>query len=104
MTITQPSLPADFPESEPSDYDTWAAECRPAFVAAARAGQPFVCWKVARDAKLPAPPNQKRDWARLIGDLHRDGVIEEDGFGFARDHSCVLAWRGTRAALEGRAA
>lgn len=104
MTTVQPALPADFPEPEPSDYETWAAAVRPAFVDVARTGRSFVCWEIARDAKLPAPPNQKRDWARLIGELHRDGVIEDDFFGFARDHSCVRRWRGTRAARTGRAA
>jgi hypothetical protein len=104
MTAVQPSLPADFPEPEPSDYDTWASECRPAFVAAARAGQPFVCWKVARDAKLPNPPDQKRDWARFIGELHHDNVIRLNGFGLARDKSCVRRWIGTTAAREGRVA
>jgi hypothetical protein len=39
-----------------------------------------------------------------MGELHRDDVITTDGFGFARDHSAVLAWRGTRAAMTGRAA
>lgn len=104
MTAVQPSLPADFPEPEPSDYDTWAAGARPAYVAAAKTGQSFVCWQVARDAKIPAPPCPERDWARLMGELHHDGIIRYDGFGFARDKSCVRRWKGTRAARTGRAA
>jgi hypothetical protein len=104
VTVIQQPLPADFPEPEPSDYETWAAEVRPAFVEVARTGRNFVCWHVARDYQLPDPPDRKRDWARLISDLHRDGLIEDDGFGFARDHSAVISWRGTREARTGRAA
>jgi hypothetical protein len=104
MTAVQDSLPADFPIPEPTDYETWAIAARPVYVAAAKTGLPFVCWKVARDAKLPGPPDQKRDWARFIGELHSGGVIRLAGFGFARDGSAVRKWIGTTAAREGRVA
>jgi hypothetical protein len=105
MTIIQPSLPADFPEPEPSDYDTWAAEVRPTFVEVARSGRRhWLCWEIRRDYKLPDPPDPAHDWGRFLGHLADDGLIEHDGFGRTRDKSVVNAWTGTRAARKGRAA
>ena len=101
---TQPTPLPGMPEPPQPDYDAWADTVRPTYVTVAATGHLFVCWEIARDYELPEPPDRKRDWARLMGELHRDGLIHPDGFGFARDHSAVLAWRGTRAATQGRAA
>jgi hypothetical protein len=92
------------PEPPRSEYETWVDEVWPAYVEAAAAGRRFVCWEIAREKQLSNPPDQQRDWARLMGDLHRADIVEPDGFGYARDHSAVQAWRGTRAAQQGRAA
>jgi hypothetical protein len=86
------------PELPLSDYETWAAIVRPTFERVAAAGESFVCWRVAQAHKLPDPPEQKRDWARLIAALHHDGLIRQDGYGHARDGSAVYSWRGTRQA------
>lgn len=80
------------------DYPSWEAKVRPVFVAIAATGAPFITWIVAREYALPEPPDRRRDWARLMVALHRDGIIRRDGFGYARDHSAVTRWRGTRAA------
>lgn len=97
MTAATPLPGMPEPPARDADYETWAAGARPAYVAAAATGRSFVCWKVARDAGLPDPPNPSRDWARLMGSLHHDGVVRYDGFGLARDKSAVRRWRGTAA-------
>lgn len=109
MSLIQPTfdgnqLDAPAPSGTPhlDDYDAWVSLVRPTFVAVARAGRPFVCWQIAKTHQLPEPPDQKRDWARLMGSLHRDGLIRCDGFALARDKSAVRRWRGTRAARDGR--
>jgi hypothetical protein len=86
------------------DYEAWESEVRPTFVKVAKTGQSFVCWRIAQQHDLPEPPDQKRDWARLMGSLHRDHIIRCDGFGLARDKSAVRRWRGTAEAMQGRAA
>ncbi|BBB01028.1 hypothetical protein RVR_8260 [Actinacidiphila reveromycinica] len=102
MTTPLPGMPT--PPAPSADYETWAETVRPVYAAAASTGRTFLCWHIARDHHLPDPPNPKRDWARLMSDLHRAGLIRQDGYGEARDHSAVHAWRGTRAAMQGRAA
>lgn len=98
MTATATPLPG-MPEPEPgTDFETWAESVIPTFRKVAATGRSFVCWQVARDHKLPAPPNQERDWARLMGRLHHDHVIRYAGFGLARDKSAVRRWTGTAAA------
>ncbi|MGW3196256.1 hypothetical protein ACWDBD_17050 [Streptomyces sp. NPDC001118] len=86
------------------DYDAWVSEVRPTFVEAAKSGRPFLCWKIAQANDLPEPPNQRLDWARLMGSLHRDHIVRCDGFGLARDKSACRRWRGTAEAMQGRAA
>lgn len=104
MTAVAPEPLPGMPEPPRSDYETWVADVRPTYVTVAATGQRFVCWQIARDHHLPDPPNPQRDWARLMADLHRDDIVHPDGFDYARDHSAVLAWRGTQAAVQGRAA
>jgi hypothetical protein len=103
MTAIAEPFPG-MPTPPQSDYETWALEVRPIYVAVAETGRRFVCWEIAREFDLPDPPNPQRDWARFMSELHREDIVQDDGFGFARDHSAVLAWRGTRAAMQGRAA
>lgn len=86
------------------DYEAWESEVRPAFVDAAKSGRPFLCWKIAQANDLPDPPDQQRDWARLIASLHRAHIVRCDGFGLARDKSACRRWRGTVDAMQGRAA
>ncbi|MBD0743510.1 hypothetical protein [Streptomyces sp. CBMA152] len=86
------------------DYEAWESIVRPVFVEVAKAGRPFLCWKVAQQHDLPEPPSQKLDWARLMASLHRDHIIRCDGFGLARDKSACRRWRGTTEAMQGRAA
>lgn len=102
--MTTPLPLPGMPTPPPSEYETWAAKVRPVYAAVAATGRPFLCWKVARDHKLPEPPDQKQDWARLITSLRHDGLIYHDDFGLARDGSAVKQWRGTSAAMQGRAA
>jgi hypothetical protein len=86
------------------DYEAWVDEVRPTFVAVAKTGQPFLCWKVAQAHNLPEPPSKRLDWARLMRALHRAGIIRCDDFGLARDKSACRRWRGTVEAMQGRAA
>ncbi|MFI0900606.1 hypothetical protein [Streptomyces sp. NPDC020983] len=102
MTAPMP-LPG-MPEPPKSEYETWADAIRPVYVNVAATGRRFVCWEIARDNQLPEPPNPQRDWARFMGEFHRDGLIRQDGYGEARDHSAVKQWRGTHAARREAAA
>jgi hypothetical protein len=102
MTV-QPALDGTVPEPA-DDYETWVDTVRPTFVTVAATGRRFVSWQIKHEHKLPDPPDPAHDWGKLLSRLHREGLIEPDGFGFTRDRSCVNAWRGTRAAREGRAA
>lgn len=86
------------------DYEAWESEVRPVFIDAAKSGRPFLCWKIAQANDLPDPPDQQRDWARLIASLHRAHIVRCDGFGLARDKSACRRWRGTAEAIQGRAA
>lgn len=103
MPAQQPQLDGTLP-TPADDYETWETEVWPTYVEAARSGRPFVCWRIAQAHNLPNPPCVERDWARLMGRLHHDGIVRYDGFGFARDKSACRRWRGTRAAQAGRAA
>jgi hypothetical protein len=102
--MTATPLPGMPEPAHADDYETWEAGVRPAFLAVAATGRPFLCWIVARDHRLPEPPDKKLDWARLMRRLHHDNVIQPDDFGLARDQSAVRRWRGTREAMQGRAA
>lgn len=108
MTSIQPALDGSVPKSRTQqridDYDTWVELVRPTFVEVAKTGQPFLCWKVAQQHELPDPPDRDHDWGRFMASLHKDGIVRCDGFGLTRDKSGVRRWRGTRAAIEGRAA
>lgn len=102
--MTTPTPLPGMPEPPKTDYETWADTVRPTFETVAATGQAFLCWTVAKEFDLPDPPNPSRDWARLIGTLHHDGVVRYDGFGLARDKSAVRRWRGTAAARREAAA
>ena len=109
MTATvQPALDGSVPQSwtqqRIDDYETWVDLVRPTFVEVASTGRPFLCWKVARDHELPDPPDRDHDWGRFMASLHKDGVVRTDGFGYTRDKSAIRRWRGTAAAVKGRAA
>ena len=111
MSPVQPALDGSVPEPRKTraqqrveDYETWVELVRPTFVEIARTGQPFLFWKVARDHELPDPPDRDHDWGRFAASLHKDGVTRCDGFGHTRDKSAVRRWRGTVAAMQGRAA
>lgn len=107
MPATQPTLDGTLP-AQAADYHTWAAQVRPAFVAAARTGRLFTSYEVAKEHGLPEPPNPRADWGNLVLSLVRDQVIEHVTF----DRSCrptgersaVAVWRGTHAAQTGLAA
>ncbi|MFI9154540.1 hypothetical protein [Streptomyces sp. NPDC053367] len=103
MPAIQPALDGTLP-APATDFESWVDAVWPTFVEAAKTGRPFVCWQVADANDLPHPPCQERDWARLMGRLHRAHVVRYDGFGFARDKSACRRWRGTRAAQAGRVA
>ncbi|WP_406123081.1 hypothetical protein OHQ89_12735 [Streptomyces canus] len=104
----QPALDGSVPKSRIQEridnYETWVERVRPTYVAVAKTGQPFLFWKVARDHELPDPPDRDHDWGRFAATLHKDGVTRCDGFGHTRDKSAVRRWRGTVAAMQGRAA
>ncbi|CAL9348818.1 hypothetical protein SUDANB1_00419 [Streptomyces sp. enrichment culture] len=107
MPAIQPTLDGTQPVAA-ADYHTWVEQVRPAFVTAARTGQLFTSYEVARANDLPEPPNAKSDWGNLVLSLVRDGVIEHVTFDRSRrptgERSAVGVWRGTRAAQAGRAA
>jgi hypothetical protein len=107
MPAIQPALDGTVPVIAP-DYHTWAARCRPAFVAAARTGHRFTTYEVAKEHGLPEPPNSRADWGNFTQALVRDGVIEHCGFDRSSrptgEKSAVAVWRGTRAAQAGRIA
>lgn len=109
MTTVQPTLDGTIPTPAPAaDYQTWAEQVRPAFVEAARTGERFTSYEIARDHDLPEPANPKAAWGHFIQTLRRDGVIEQCGWDESvrpgGGHSGVKVWRGTRAAQAGRAA
>ena len=107
MPAIQPTLDGTQPAAAP-DYHTWVDQVRPAFVAAARTGQLFTSYEIARANALPEPPNPRADWGNLVLSLVRDRVIEHVTFDRSRrptgERSAVGVWRGTRAAQAGRAA
>ncbi|MGW1533918.1 hypothetical protein [Streptomyces aureus] len=103
MPAQQPTLDGTLP-TPADDYDTWETEVWPTFVAAARSGRPFVCWRIAQAHDLPNPPCQELHWARLMSHLRRERIVRYDGFGLARDKSACRRWRGTAEAIAGRIA
>lgn len=107
MPAQQPTLDGTLP-TPAADYHTWVDQVRPAFVAAARTGQLFTSYEIAKNNDLPEPPNARADWGNLVLSLVRDGVIEHVTFDRSRrptgEKSAVGVWRGTRAAQAGRAA
>lgn len=104
----QPTLDGTLPPTPALDYHSWVDAVRPAFVAAARTGQWFTSYAIARDNRLPEPAKPKADWGNFVQSLVRDGVIEHCGWDETvrpgGEHSGVKVWRGTRAAQAGRAA
>lgn len=107
MPAQQPTLDGTLPP-EPADYHTWADQVRPAFIAAARTGERFTSYEIAKNNELPEPANPKASWGHLVQALARDGVIEQCGWDESSrpsgGHSGVKVWRGTRAARAGRIA
>ena len=109
MTATvQPALDGSVPKSRTrqriDDYAMWVDTVRPTFVEVARTGESFLFWQIAHNYDLPDPPDRDHDWGRLAAQLHREGITRKDGFGLTRDKSGVRRWRGTVAAIQGRAA
>jgi len=109
MTATvQPALDGSVPKSRSQqrieDYETWVEIVRPTYLEVARTGQPFLFWKIAEQYELPDPPDRDHDWGRFAASLHKDGITRTNGFGLTRDKSSVRRWRGTVAAMQGRAA
>ncbi|MEU7416749.1 hypothetical protein [Streptomyces antibioticus] len=107
MPAQQPTLDGTLPTPAP-DYHTWCDQVRPAFVEAARTGQRFTTYEIARENDLPEPPCARADWGNFTQSLVRDGLLEHCGFDRSLrptgEHSAVSVWRGTRAAQAGRAA
>ncbi|RCH70521.1 hypothetical protein DT019_03250 [Streptomyces sp. SDr-06] len=111
MTLVQPALDGSIPAPKiPAarrrieDYETWVAEVWPVFVEVAKTRRRFVTWQIEDEYDLPDPPKRECDWGRLMARLHAEGIVEYAGFGLTRDKSGVRRWRGTTAAVEGRAA
>lgn len=105
MTAIQQALEG-MPEPEPrEDFETWAEKVRPAFVTVAASGRRhWLTWQIKKEFKLPDPPDPAHDWGAFTSQLCREGLIQHDGFGRTADGSCVNAWTGTTAAIQGRAA
>ena len=105
MPAQQPTLDGTLPESA-LDYHTWVDHIRPAFVAAARTGQLFTTYQVAKDNDLPEPANPRADWGNAAQAFEREGLIEHCGYDRSSrptgEKSAVAVWRGTRAAQNGR--
>ncbi|MEU3665801.1 hypothetical protein [Streptomyces virginiae] len=107
MTATQLHLDGTIPpppRTRAEDYDAWVAAVRPALVAAARTGKPFLFWQILRDPNLPIAPDPAHDPGRLAATLHRERITRTAGYGKTRDKSAVQRWRGTRDLIEGRVA
>ncbi|MEU8839989.1 hypothetical protein AB0D97_12780 [Streptomyces roseus] len=105
MTTATQGILDGMPDPEPTDYQTWAAEVRPAFVTVARSRRRhWLTWQIRREYKLPEAPDPAHDWGRLMSQLAADGIVRHDGFGHTLDRSVVNAWRGTRDARKGRVA
>lgn len=109
MPAQQPMLDGEIPTPDSGlDYHTWCDQVRPAFVAAARTGERFTSYEVAKTHELPEPANPKADWGNFVQSLVRDHVIEQCGWDETirpgGEHSGVKVWRGTRAAQAGRVA
>lgn len=106
MPAIQPTLDGTQPAAA-ADYHTWAAQVRPAFVAAAQSGRRFTTYEVAREHELPEPPCPRSDWGNFTQSLVRDRLIEDAGTDRSArptsERSRVAVWRGTRAAQAGRA-
>lgn len=105
MTAIQQPLDG-MPEPEPQDdFETWAEKIRPTFVAVAASGRRhWLTWEIKKEYKLPQAPDPAHDWGAFMSRLCREGIIQHDGFGRTADGSCVNAWTGTTAAMQGRAA
>lgn len=107
MPAVQPALDGTLPTPAP-DYHSWCDEVRPAFVEAARTGQLFTSYEIAKTNNLPEPPCPRTDWGNFVLQLVRDGLIEHVTFDRSRrptgERSAVGVWRGTRAAQAGRVA
>lgn len=104
MTATQGVLEG-MPEPEQDDYEAWVDTVRPTFVQVAQSRRRhWLTWQIKREYKLPDPPDPAHDWGRFMTHLSADGIVQHDGVGQTRDKSLVHAWRGTRAARQGRAA
>jgi len=105
MPAQQPTLDGTIPDL---DYHGWIDTIRPAFVTAARTGQEFTTYAVAKAADLPDPPNSRSDWGNAMQLFVRDGLIEHCGWDRSgrptAEKSAVAVWRGTRAAQAGRIA
>lgn len=90
-----------------ADYETWIAAVRPAFEAAAATGATFTAYEIARDYGLPEPPDHHQ-WGRLLTLLREEGWIRHAGWTCSprptTHASGVRTWRGTPAAITGRAA
>lgn len=115
MTATATPLPgmpeppvAVTPRRRSEDYETWVAEVWPHFVTAAGTGRVFTCFEIAKNADLPEPPDGAHHWGRLMTLLKEEGFIKTAGWANSdrptSNHSGVRTWRGTRAAVNGRAA
>lgn len=90
-----------------ADYETWINAVRPVFEKAAATGETFTAYDIAYNNRLPEPPDTHQ-WGRLLSMLREEGWIRHAGWACSNrpttNHSGVRTWRGTRAAIQGRAA
>jgi hypothetical protein len=90
------------------DYETWLTAVRPAFEKAAATGKTFTAYEIAHDNQLPEPPDSAHHWGRLMTLLREEGWIRHAGWACSprptAHASGVRTWRGTAAAMQGRAA
>lgn len=102
----QPALDGSVPAASTLDYLGWCDLVRPAFVTAARTGQRFTTYEIAKGRDLPEPPNPRADWGNAAQRFAREGLIEHVGYDRSSrptgERSAVAVWRGTRAAQAGR--
>lgn len=104
--MPEPPVPPAVQRAE--DYETWITAVRPAFEKAAATGAVFTAYDIARDNDLPEPPDSAHHWGRLLSMLREEGWIRHAGWACSNrpttHHSGVRTWKGTRAAMQGRAA
>lgn len=92
---------------EPNSFEAWCEQVRPAFVEAAQAGRKFTVYQVARDRRLPEPPDPAHHWGLFTTRLRDEGLIKTAGWANSdrptSNASAVRKWIGVTKRIENAA-